>query len=275
MIRGAIISPVGVNNPGSMYIRGDGQLLGEIPAGLLYWDRMLAPIAIRGLVPAYDSAVEGLLALDAADSFTIQEENTFSGDDIPKFVDRAVREFENYNRITDQTWSFLLGPGNLTLNEFGNHRAAKIELELWRNLPVPERNVPYQEILEFRRTRRPELLALHNIIEDISATYAVNPHETEALRKALDRADRAIDDLDRAYLETWPIKLTKALTTATLFDATIPAGLAVASGVQPNLALAVGSGYAALKASIGSFNTQPKIREEAKAFKYAMDARAL
>ncbi|WP_417489731.1 DUF6236 family protein [Maricaulis sp.] len=258
-----------------MYIRGDGPLLAEIPTGLLYWDRLLTPIAVRGQLPAYDQAVEQLIALEAADSFTIREENSYSRNDIPVFIDRALQEFAEYNRRPEQAWSFLLGPGELTPNDSGTHRAAKIELELWRRLPIPDREVPYQDIIEFRTRRRAELLALHDVMETISATYARDPNESADVTKAFERADRAIDDLENAYSESWKIKLTRALSTAALFDAAVPAGLLVAAGTEPTVSLAVGSGYAALRATISSFQIEPAVRDEAKAFKYVVDARAL
>jgi len=280
--RGAIISPISYDGE-SFFTLGDIPFLDILPAALLYWDRLLTPIAIRGMAPQYDAAVDALVSLGAAETFDLKDTNSFSAGEIQFLVHEASKQFHQYRNRAGETWCLLpaladqklITLAELYQDETNMKKQLVIEIALKDALPVPERDVPYQEILEFRNSRQDELKRLHIEIENIASTYASHPEEEEPITKALERMELTLKDIEKVYSEKWTSKLRRSLTSVSLTQAVLPMVILKTAGLPIDKAFLVGLLNATIGAVVDEFGFKSPPDRPADPFIYALGAKNL
>lgn len=270
--RGAIISPIQFNNPGSARFRLDDQLVPVLPGSVLYWDRLVAPIAMRGLAPRYEREIEALCALGVAETFVLHEEQNLSGDNLRHLSKKVSSKMMAYRSDQDQSWSYTLpmGAGD-PINEpllegpSPQRTATILNVEIRRGLPVPTREVPYEDILNFREQRRDELAELNSAVDQIAATYALEPNESVALGKAVSEVERCLDRVERICDERWTRTFSRAFASSFAFEG-------LAAGVTGG---AISAGVATLFGTARTLLTEQHMPDELKAFAVAIEAERL
>jgi hypothetical protein len=68
-------------------------------------------------------------------------------------------------------------------------------------LPVPDGEVPIQDILDFKQRRKPELLELHNTFDQLYFEVLNAPDQSLATKKVIYRIQSVINDLDKVSVE--------------------------------------------------------------------------
>lgn len=262
MKRGVMLPPIGTKleiGTTSFFTVGDIPFLSAVPAAVLYWDRIYAPIAIKGMAPQYDAAVESLVELGVAESVALKQENSFSNFDIPPIISRYATTLKALDNRASEVWSVmpLLLDQDATLAAqtadylpSATKTTASIEVELKNALPIPERDVPYEDLLHFKSSRTDEIQRLHAELSQVAARYANVMDDEKALALALDDVNSALSDLRRVYEEKWVTKLTKNLTCAFALDGVLPASAMYAVGVEIDVAFLAGVGVTIARSAV-------------------------
>ncbi|HDX8776477.1 TPA: hypothetical protein RQO08_001365 [Klebsiella oxytoca] len=138
-----------------------------------------------------------------------------------------------------------------------------IRLELIGLLPVPDTNVHFHEILEFKERRAPELAALHSYCDDLYLEILNSADPNLQRARNFSKLKEAIEDLDKLNKQEWqsPIKFNMDISSE--FDiSNIRAGYAaLLSATQSSMpittaiiggALSVAEGFVKLKVELRS-----------------------
>jgi hypothetical protein len=142
------------------------------------------------------------------------------------FVEQETA-YSNYEKTEPGVWS--IGHGVNSLRDISATSdptlGSDILLTLLSAIPVPKRDVPYPEILEFKHKRRDELLNFRNHLETMVESIKNAEDPVDELHKKLKEVDNACVNLLKTtrewqspvYLSNFEISLQPNLTKA--FDA--------------------------------------------------------
>jgi hypothetical protein len=139
------------------------------------------------------------------------------------------------------SWTSALGPGALEpvgpefFPEEDTVAGRGALVQLTNVIPVPEREVPLADILEFKSRRQPELLALRHHIEEIYQRIAASTDPALALNSGLEALETASNDYVRTMREgRLPFKFATDLASINF----VPAGIALGAGYLAHSPLA-------------------------------------
>lgn len=281
MKRGIMLPPIGTkkeNGGTSFFTVGDIPFLDAAPAALLYWDKIHAPIAIKGMAPQYDIAVERLVALGVAESFDLKSENSFSQADIPQMISSYAKSLSELDSRPMETWSVmpLLSNQKSTLAAQSSaylpksyQTIASIEVQLKNALPVPDRGVPYEDLLEFKLSRSEQIQRLHAELSQVASRYVGVMGDEKALLLALHDVNLAVSDLQRVYEEKWIKKVTKNLTSAFALDGVLPAGVTYLAGASLDTAFLAGAGATIVRSAVSA---SLPVKHKDNPYSYSLEA---
>jgi len=281
MKRGVMLPPIGLtveNGRTTFSIVGDIPFLHCAPAAILYWDRIFAPVAIKGLVPQYDAAVQRMVEIGIAESLDLIPVNSFSNSDIGPMVEKYSIELQRLNERLDEVWSVMpiqpsvetaLSKQTASFLERSELTISSIEVRLKSALPVPDRAIPYEDILEFKMSRKDQLSRLHSEISQIASRYASHMGDERALNMALCDMRTSLDDLHRVYSEKWVIKSLRGLTSAFAVNGLWPAGVTYLAGADIDKAFLAGAGATILHTAVAAIWPNKHVSNP---YAYALDA---
>lgn len=264
MKRGIMLPPIGTkkeNGRTSFFVIGDIPFLNAAPAAVLYWDKIHAPIAIKGMAPHYDVAVERLVNLGIAESLDLKSENSITNSDIPKMISGYARALSELDSRSFETWSImpLLADQKSSIAAQSSpylpksyKTIASIEVQLKNALPVPDRDVPYEDLLEFKLSRNDQIKRLHSELSQVASRYLSVMDDEKAMLLALHDVNSAVSDLQRVYEERWIKKVTKNLTSAFALDGVLPAGVTYLAGASLDTAFFAGAGVTILRSVVSA-----------------------
>jgi hypothetical protein len=239
--RGLVISPPIEISRGSVFVRSSSLDPQELRFALLFWDKLDFPeqhhVAF-GLNP--DS--QFLLEANVLQRTRVQVPGGEMGD-----ILRAahVSAFRALNDKEPGQWSIATGERSISFsdNDLEVGRGALVRLH--EAIPVPDKDVPLQDILEFRAKRRSELLALRHHLDSIYQRVLAAGDGALALNTEVEALQAAIADHIRASKETGfkfrAVSLNASLNL--IKGATVAAG-ALALGLPTVAALMAGTGAA-------------------------------
>jgi hypothetical protein len=156
--RGLIISnPIEIGTNGSINIISSALDPLELRRSLLFWDRLEWPVN-RGVYVSGSGAEvsflkeEGILARPV---YSIQ--NGTGADFFRASFRDALSEKE---RVEPGRWAIAGGPKQIVFSgaEFRGGRG--VLFSLFRTIPIPDKDVPLEDILDFKQKRRDEILKL-------------------------------------------------------------------------------------------------------------------
>uniref|UniRef100_UPI003B526F6E DUF6236 family protein n=1 Tax=Roseovarius indicus TaxID=540747 RepID=UPI003B526F6E len=280
MERGVMLPPIHVERNG-FGILGDLPFLQTVPIALLYWDKIYAPIAVRGMSPSYDNAVDSLIELGAAESIDLKSENSFSSHEKEALIKKYRNALASLDGRKSEVWSVLplLPVQDSTIAAqvspyLPNSRKtiASIEVCLRKALPVPEREIPYNDILEFKEKRRDQLNRLHAELTQLSSRYVLAADDETALKLSMNDLTNAVSELQKVYEEKWIIKVTKNFSAAFAIEGLLPASVTYLAGVPIDKAFMAGAGCAIVRSAV-SASLPPKHKNNPYA--YTLDASKL
>ena len=204
--RGLVVSaPITISPEGTALksTRLDSQ---ELRFSLLFWDRLDFPT--NNLIHLTSGPDESFLEQEGVLSRT-DVQVAGSGDITGGFLKAHLAAYRELDRSQPGQWSLARGERSISFpsNEMVPDRGALFSL--FEVIPVPDREVPLADILEFRSRRRSELLALRHHLERIYQAIEGAPDRPLAQATELAELDRAVSDHIRAISETkFPIRLS-------------------------------------------------------------------
>ena len=189
--RGIIVStPIKISDAG---IRAEGGLdPAELRFALLYWDRLVHPSSTHFLFEG--GPEEQLLVSEGVLSCPVF---SHSGGDVEAIIlDPFFKAFEERERRHPGAWAVLQGERSLNLKGYSRlfQPAQGLSINLFRAIPVPTPEVPINEILEFKRRRKAELIALREHMDNLSTALETS-EEHSRLATTISEIDKSCADL--------------------------------------------------------------------------------
>lgn len=141
----------------------------------------------------------GILQRQRVDNVVI----TIWGDGRPEepteqLAHHILRAFRTLDAAEPATWTLATGERCLTLDDSEMDTGRGILFRLHRALPVPDKDVPLDDILQFKERRRPELIGLRSQLEAAYLRVASSPDQPLAESSELAALDLALSDLLKA-----------------------------------------------------------------------------
>ncbi|MGK5049944.1 DUF6236 family protein [Janthinobacterium sp. RB2P8] len=188
--RGLIISPPLEINGTNLHIKSTSIDAQELRFSLLFWDKLIWPSS-RNI---YIGSGPEEKFLESAGILS-RPDYTFNGDGAQGIARGQMQAFRDRNLTEPGVWALAQGENSFTLlgEKIDENTGSLIELH--RAIPLPTREVPLADILEFKEKRRDELWVLRNTLE--SFVFCIeNSHDKEhELKKTISELDRACSDL--------------------------------------------------------------------------------
>jgi hypothetical protein len=123
-------------------------------------------------------------------------------------------------------WAVDLSPGSLHCPQHGffpaNHLLERrgVMVELTNAVPVPNRDIPLAEILEFKAKRHSELLRLRSEIDDLYQRVGQSEDQAHAISSGIDSLSSSINDTIKVIREKgMPFRMTTELASVNIVGA--------------------------------------------------------
>lgn len=202
--RGLVVSPPIEIDGSSLYVRSNKLDRQELRAWLLFFDRLVWPSsrAIHLASGPDEHFLEqcGILT---------RPEYTVWGDGAQGIAEGQMRAFHDLDLKAPGLWALAQGENSLLIRDKVLEPECGIALNFYNAIPVPNQDVPLQEILEFKRKRFDELERLRAEIDGfVDSVSAADDKETE-IKKHSKTIDCACADAIRVCHEwQFPVRLT-------------------------------------------------------------------
>lgn len=112
----------------------------------------------------------------------------------PAFVDGHRRVYRALDRSEPGVWSLGKGVNSIDFDYADLERDHGISVRLHQVIPVPEKDVPLNEIIEFKEKRRDELLAMRSYLDGIYVKIRALDFSQNAIEREIYLLDKAISD---------------------------------------------------------------------------------
>ena len=209
--KGLVISnPIWINQNGSTLSGGLDPL--ELRFSLLYWDKLVWPKSnLINFPGGYDAEyLETLKILSRPVKY-------HAGGDVETIIlDMYLRTYIELNDEEPGVWALSQGEKSLFL-EHGLglfSEGSGMSLNLLRAIPIPAKDVPLNEILEFKEKRKDELLVLRAHIDKLVRAIQGSPTITDEFNRAAKEVDDACSDMLKLGREwQWPVHFADLKTS--------------------------------------------------------------
>lgn len=196
--RGLVISPPVKLESGHFYLRSSDLDPLQLRANLLLWDRLAFPdnnfISLGEGPDSKFLMAEGIL-------FRPQARISGGGDAATAFLKAHLASFSFLDRKEPGRWSLARGEDSISFAEEQMETQRGLLLQFYDAIPIPDREVPIEAVLEFRTRRRAELLSLRHHIDEIYLEVLGAPDKDLAEISALAAFDRSLSDHIKASQE--------------------------------------------------------------------------
>jgi hypothetical protein len=225
----------------------------ELRYWLLFWDKLNFPLFEGFHIDPGDDG-QFLESVGILQRHQISANLTISSDDKPEesFQYHFLSAYRELDAAEPGVWSLATGERSITLDEeeLDSHRGVLVRLH--RALPVPEEDVPLEDVLSFKEKRRDELLALRCQLEAMYQRIRAAPDGPLAINSELTAADKALSDYLKVAKGSWirkwvPTSIDAELqilpginSAVTAFAAGLPLFQALATGASTYLSISAG-----------------------------------
>lgn len=204
MKRGVVANSTPVNSePGGFSIGGNGLSADDIRFYTMYWDRVLIPSNSMIHVQVPDEDI--LISSGVIERPEAPMPHRVGAGDMASIMLKAQVDFAAHliktDRMTD--WVIHQMSDELVLPESAGEIRRTLRLDLTNTLPVPSRDVPIEDVLDFKLRRGDELRRLHNALDEIYLDVLRSPDQELSSRKAVADLAKAIGDISTVSLERW------------------------------------------------------------------------
>ena len=176
---------------------------------LLYWDRIIIPTnsLFHFGIPDEDDLIKS----KAIWRPSVQLNGNFSGNELGEAIISAqceVADFFLKDKSTD--WVVHQIGKDLYLPEHHSKENNVIKVDISNSLPVPDKSVNINEILEFKERRKDELIGLHCELDLLYLDILKSPDPALSTKKTISDFKKSIDNLTKVSNEKFK--------TSTKFD---------------------------------------------------------
>lgn len=188
--RGLIVSPPIKVDGKKILVKSTSLDPQEVRFALLFWDRLVWPSS-RAI--HIESGPDELF-LESANILT-RPEYTYSGDVAQGIARGQFQAYMDREQAEPGVWALSQGENSfLWKNGLADQKKGAL-VELHRAIPIPAKDVPLAEILEFRSRRNDELVMLKQHLESFVSEIEESNDKPLALQKRLAEIDQACADL--------------------------------------------------------------------------------
>jgi Family of unknown function (DUF6236) len=207
--RGLVVSSPMEIQGSNLFVRSPQLDPQELRLSLLFWDRLAWPFSRSVYLPAGPDEqfleTEGVL---------VRPEFTFEGGAAQGIAMTQIAAFKQFDQNEPGMWALAQGENSLLLKNGDLEVDKGAFIELYRAVPVPDRNVPLNDILEFKQKRRDELLLLRNEIDNIFFELNSANNGAAELANHVTRIDSACAAAIRVSKEwQFPVRLSNLKTS--------------------------------------------------------------
>lgn len=242
-------------NDGKGFTTGKSISAEELNYLILYWDRLVSP-ANRFIYLGFDNEEElakcGVLFRPV---FTPQ--GFMDGGGITDFHARTHVEALTMMREKEREvdWRMHFFNNEVSIHQEAAQQKEVVRFELAELLPVPPKDTPLHEILEFKERRNDELQALHGYLDELYLEVLNSGDFNLQRAKALSGLKASLEDLNKLNNQSWRSPIKFNLSTAFEFDLNqlMSAGLTAFSALnstRPLEVLGVGTAVTLLGGAI-------------------------
>lgn len=222
-VRGLILStPVVVD--GHRITTYGGLCEQDLRFALTYWDRLSLPDNNIVSIAPDPQTVGYLESCGILSRPLITYSGHVNGGDA--IYDAPVHALAMYEREDEGTWSIHEGVNSVTRAGMEQEQSGTL-IQLLSAIPVPGKEVPFQEILEFKAKRRDELLHFRQHFESLANSISSGELNDSELQLVMKEIDSSCADLLKVTREwQYPVKLadTKAFLNFDFVKAVTSAG---------------------------------------------------
>ncbi|NPU64061.1 hypothetical protein HL667_03525 [Bradyrhizobium sp. 83012] len=178
----------------------------QLRYALLFWDKIVWPS--NNLIFAAgneDSAfLETTKILERP-----RHEFASTTDPAEPFVRSQLQEFQKRDNKDREVWDLCQNTAVLLASVSDATHPGGMGIELIRAIPVPDKDVPLNEILEFKRKRHAEFVALRAEIDTLAARLNSTSNPDTDLQQLIKHIDKACADALRVSSEwQFPVRLS-------------------------------------------------------------------
>lgn len=178
-LRGLIVNPgIEVGGPETFSV-GDEQNSQDLLVWLLFWDQLAVP-------------QNGVVVIGLSDDYQFLEQKgvlrhhhvSHAGGEFTQICfETRARVFSQLEASEPGSWAVGVAAGNWPGPDSERHRALRVQLA--SSIPVPNQDVPLEDVLNFREKRRDEREALMSHIDGVYLSVVSSPDKPLAEHKAL------------------------------------------------------------------------------------------
>lgn len=260
---GLVVSPP-INIRGSSMEISSGLDPDLLRSQLLFWDRLVWPTSKAIFIASgHDEQF-----LESCHILQRPEYSVF-GTGGRLLLQTNINAFNDLESKEPGQWAMSQGQGSLNLldEQFTYGRGTLVRI--FNSIPVPDKEVPLHDVLEFKSKRLDELRRLRIEIDELYQNIANARDSDAALQSALRSVESASSDAIRVAKETkfpfrlsdWEINLSAPIEN--LIAGALAFGGALAAGQPPTSAIALGT-----TVSIGKSIARKDASEHKRAFNY-------
>jgi hypothetical protein len=183
----------------------------ELRSSLLYFDKLAWPTNKAIHVGGSGPDVDFLSAAKVLELPHVTLIGSFGVEAVVFAQAQALRDLDEKN---PGTWAIAQGENSLLVKNGTLTDKGGLALELYRAVPVPDKDVPLNEILEFRLKRYDELQALRNEIDRLVSEINASEDPKATIEDVLYRIDRECSAAIRVCSEwQFPVRLSSLKTS--------------------------------------------------------------
>ncbi|HAV1351160.1 DUF6236 family protein [Vibrio parahaemolyticus] len=201
MERGVITSPMSFKFNMTGFSVSSAMSSEMIRYYLLYWDKLIVPdnnLVSYGLPDEHDLLGTGKVLRPRS-----VLHGSFQGAEIGQAIISEQCKWADFFK-KDPTTDWVVhqhGAKQIYLNEESSDYKNTLRFRLSNALPVPSKDVNINEVLEFKEYRRPELLALHECLDELYLEVLRSPDTDLSGKQAVAKLTESINNLDRVSKE--------------------------------------------------------------------------
>jgi len=173
---------------------------------LLYWDKIDWPD--NNVIGFGDDTPEfNFLKQAGVLERTMVRFASFNGNVGYALLQMQVLALEARNANEPGTWSLAQQSALLASSPEGTVNTRSIEIELYSAIPVPSKDVPLHDVLEFKQRRNSELLQFRAAMDELYQETIGSADIPRAKLQAQDHLERAVRDLHDVFGESFVRRL--------------------------------------------------------------------
>lgn len=248
--RGIVLSPPVTVQGNSLFIKNSDLDPQELRMSLLYFDELLLP---QNNVIYMETGPDLIVLIEQSVLKTKKVLYQGSGDMAEIFANMHIQTFRQLDAQEPGKWSLATGENSFNWDCLPAGTVDGYKLDLLSAIPVPDKEVPFAEILEFKLKRKDELLALRVELDNLGSRIIASGNAENEIKICGLYIQKACTDLLITGKEwRFPIRIADAkcsfeVNVGQLVGAAGLGAMVAQSFAMPTVGALIGGALSALK----------------------------